>query len=211
MHDTDRVLTEHESNYEADHFEFSDESEYGGQGESIFNEVEETELASQFLEITDENELDQFLGSFLKKAARKLGGVIRSPIGQMVVGHIKGAAKKYLPMAKQAVESKFGGIGGGLFDQATSRLGLEAEDSGEAEFEMAKDFVRFASAAASNAAAATPSGNPAVAAKNAVIDAARQHVPALVSPNGAGRPGARRGARSGRWVRRGHQIVLLGV
>ena len=54
----------------------------GQQG--MLTEAEEMELASELLSVTNEAELEQFLGSFLKKAASFAGNVVRSPIGKAI-------------------------------------------------------------------------------------------------------------------------------
>lgn len=66
MHDLDRTQNLFESDYElyeSDESEFMDEGEsfdeYEGEGEGEFDEMEESELAAELLEITDEAELDQ--------------------------------------------------------------------------------------------------------------------------------------------------------
>lgn len=76
MHDLDRTTLE--IGEETTNFEFPEEFEFGQQ-ESPFGEVEEEELAAQLLEITDESELDQFIGGLIKKVSKAARGVIRSP------------------------------------------------------------------------------------------------------------------------------------
>lgn len=89
MHDIDRTT---ELEYEADNLEtdtfeydeFAEEAEYAGDTEttSPFNEGEEMEMAADLLEITDEAELDQFLGDLIKKVGRTVGRFIKSPLGR---------------------------------------------------------------------------------------------------------------------------------
>ena len=236
MHDIDRTLTEVEpelDEFEADEFEFAEEAEFDGETdlETPFEEAEEMELAAELLSIQSEEELDQFLGKLLKRAGRglrKIGRVFR-PLGRV----LKGVAKKALPFVGGALGSfiPIPGVGtavGTALGSAVSKA-LEAELEGmepeDQEFEMAKRFVRVAGAAAKQAAAADPGTDPQTAAKNAVIAAARRHVPGLGgsksmanggSTSAAGGRDARTTAgggraRSGRWIRRGRRIVLLGV
>jgi hypothetical protein len=70
-----------------------------GYESEVFSEAESMELASEMLEITNEAELDRFLGDLISKAGRALGTVVRSPIGKAVGGWLKGAAKSALPLA----------------------------------------------------------------------------------------------------------------
>jgi hypothetical protein len=202
MHDTDRILTE--TDYEGGAFEFGDETSLATETD-MMSEMDEVDLASQFLEIQDEDELDQFLGGLIKRAKK----IIRGPIGQAVVGQLKSAAKQYLPMARQAVERKFGAQAGSLFGQAQSALGLET-DQEDLEFQMAKKFVRFANDAVQKAAAAPASAGVA-AARNAVVEAARKHVPELLQKGARNGGSAGTKTQSGRWVRTERGILLVGA
>ena len=117
----------------------------------MLSEADEIQLAGELLEVTNEAELDRFLGDFIKKVGSVAGQVIRSPVGQAVGGVLKGVAKKALPMAGGAIGGYFGGplgakIGSGLASAAGSALGLEAEqlEQEDREFEGAKQFVKVA-------------------------------------------------------------------
>jgi hypothetical protein len=209
MHDIDR--TQLESDFEG---EFG----WAGESESVFSETDEMELASQLLEVQDEQELDQFLGGLIKK----VGGFIRSPAGRAIGGVLKGLAKKALPLAGTALGTFVGGplgaqIGSGLASAAGSALGLESEtwSQEDREFEGAKQFVRIAGEAVKNAASAGPGMDPRSAAQAAVVQAAQTLAPGLLqSASSAGmRPygGASGGGHQGRWMRRGSKIVLYGV
>ena len=67
------------------------------------------ELAAQLLEITSEEELDQFLGGLFKKVWR---GVKK--IGKPLGGLLKKVAKVALPIAGTAAGTFFGGPVGGM-------------------------------------------------------------------------------------------------
>ena len=83
MHDIDR--TQLEASWETGDFEGGDyEFEGMSAAGTPFNEMDEMELASQLLEVTDEAELDQFLGSLFKKASRAVGSFLKGPRGQAV-------------------------------------------------------------------------------------------------------------------------------
>lgn len=223
MHDIDRVQLEadyegdFEGEYEGD-FEMEND-EYGelewmGEAEAVFNEAEEMEMASHLMEIADEQELDQFLGSLIRRAGRALGGFVQSPDGQAIGGILKGAVRQLLPRAASAVGSAIGGplgaqISSGLSSLAGNELELEAEgwDQEDREYEGAKQFVRLAADTVRNALAAGPYAEPAAAAQAAIAQAASTLAPGLLQSPPAG-PGA---GMSGRWVRRGSTIVLYGV
>jgi hypothetical protein len=83
--------------------------------------------------------------------------------------------------------------------------GLSPEDK---EYEVARQFVRFASAAARNACLSRSANNPVGAARTAALMAARTHAPGL-APRLQGRSSLL-WPRSGRWMRRGKTIVLFG-
>jgi hypothetical protein len=198
--------------------EWGAETEWGGE---VFSEAEAMELAGELLEITNEAELDRFLGDLVSKAGQALGTAVRSPIGQAVGGWLKGAAKSALPLAGGALGGFVGGplgakIGSGLASYAGSALGLEAEMSQEdREFEGAKNFVKMAADAVKSAVAAAPGVNPVAVAKAAVKEAVEKRAPGLLGGaatsgmlGGAVRPGGKVG-RTGRWVRQGRNVIIV--
>lgn len=230
MHDIDRTTLEYGqemSNFESENFE-SGEGEWSGES-GMFSEAQEAELANELLSVSNEAELEQFLGDFLKQAASAAGQAIRSPVGQAVGGVLKGVAKKALPLAGGALGAYFGGplgakIGSGLASAAGDALGLEAEsmEGEEREFEGAKQFVRLAADTVNRAANAPANGNPLAIAQSAAMAAARQFAPGLLgnaAAQGANslRAAMQRGqgvqaaAQSGRWARHGRKIVLYGL
>jgi len=106
-------------------FEFADTETNSATltGEALFDEVEEMELAGQLLEITDEAELDQFLGNFLKKAwsgISTMASTVAKPLG----GVLKVVAQKALPILGGAAGTYFGGPAGGMIgSQLAARAG----------------------------------------------------------------------------------------
>lgn len=210
---------------EAGVYEYEDEATFEGP----FSEVEEMELASDLLEISSEEELDQFLGDIFKKVSRAAGTMIRGPLGAQLRGMLRSVAKKALPIAGGALGSVVPGLGNAIGAASGSALtnlfdleleGLSGEDQ---EFEVARRYVRLAGEVAQQAAQ-TPQGTPPQeAAQKAMVAAAQQHAPGLLRQ--APRPGAngrssypggypgsgRRKARSGRWIRQGRAIILLGA
>jgi len=215
MHDLDRVQI---GGRETETYEFG-----GGGGRMIFNEQQEWELASELLEVSNEQELEQFLGSLISKAGSALGSFIRSDTGKAIGGVLKDAAGKVLPMAGSAIGGYFGGpagaqIGGKLAQTAGGLFGLGETENEEREFEAAQTFVRLAADTVKNAASAPPNAPAAAIAQNALAQAAQVHAPGLVGPAasmggpGAGGQGSMGGHnRSGRWIRRGGKIVLFGA
>lgn len=243
MHDIDRTLAdsefeaemeayegEFETEYEEPYDEYEYESEYEFEGEyddegsSVFDEAEEMELAAELLSVSDDEELEYFLGKLIKRAGRKVKRFVKSKTGRTLGRLLKGAAKKALPIAGKAIGTAFGGpvggaIGGRLASAGGRIFGLELEGLSpeDQEFEVARRVVRLAGDAAKNAAVRPASGSPVKDAKVAVAKAAKKHAPGLVRPikpsvpsGGALSDGVLSG-RSGRWVRRGRKIVLMGV
>jgi hypothetical protein len=218
--------------YEGD-FEGDYESDYEGgyevggfgEGEGPFSEEDEIEMAAELLSISEQGELDQFLGNLIKKAGRAAGRLIRSPTGQALGGLLKKAARTALPMVGKAVGTYFGGPAGGAIGSKVATaggqiFGLEVEgmSAEDQELQVARRFVRLAGDAATKAAQTPAAGSPQQAARTALAAAARTHAPGLLRGGGGGigrtagarQPGARRG-RSGRWIRRGNKIILLGA
>jgi hypothetical protein len=194
------------------------------------HEETEMELATQLLGVNNEQELEQFLGKLLKKAVGAVGNFARSSAGKALGGVLKNVAKVALPIAGKALGSVVGGpvggmIGGKLAGMAGQAFGLELEglSAEDKEFEISRRFVRFAN----NAAVRTASNSnwqrqPNAAVRQAVVAAARQHAPGLLLPaatsiqnnytdgyiNGTEYVGNR---NSGRWVRRGGNVILYGI
>lgn len=223
MHDIDRTLTEFEPEmdaFEADQYEFAEEAEFFGEAETegVFSEDEEMELAAELLGVVDEAELEQFLGKLIKIAGRAAGRFVRSPTGRALGGILKGAARKALPIVGGALGTAIGGpaggaIGGKLASAAGRVFGLELEGLSpeDQEFEVARRYVRFAGEAAKNAALVSPAAPPQAAAKAAVVAAAKQHAPGLLRSMPPAPTGPTEQGVSGRWIRRGRKIILIGV
>jgi len=170
-------------------------------------------------------------GNFARSdVGRALGGVLRNTakealpvVGRAVGGRFGAKGAEWGRRAGAAAADLFG-------------LELEGLSSEDREFELARAFTRFAEAASRNAAKA-PADAPAPAVvRAAAMAAARRHAPGLLPLiTGRGRPdqavsGSRppaansaappqgaqvtepaQAGQSGRWVRRGGVIVLLGA
>jgi uncharacterized protein (DUF697 family) len=155
-------------------YEYEQEGEYGELGSEM-----ETELAAELLEITNEQELEQFLGDIVKS----VGSFIRGPVGQAVGGVLKQVAKTALPAVGGALGSFVApgigtAIGSQLGSMASSALG-EYEVAGEQEFEVARKVVQLAQASAQHAASAPPDVPPQAVAEQAVARAAQQVMPGI--------------------------------
>jgi hypothetical protein len=218
----DRQLMEYTpetETFETEAFPYG-ETEWSGEGAEVFGEADEMELAAELLGVSSEQELDRFLGNLIQRAGRAVGTFVRSPTGQALGGILKGAAKQALPVVGRALGGYIGGEPGAqLGAQAASAAGrifgleLEGLSPEDKEFEVAKSFVRFAGDAVKNAAAAPPSTPPQAAAQSAAVQAAQRHAPGLLrrTANGAAATGAMaaRPGKTGRWFRRGRNIVIV--
>ncbi|UYZ64297.1 hypothetical protein [Hymenobacter weizhouensis] len=135
MHNIDRTLQELETGYE-----FSSQGEYGQEmefGQEYSNEQEysqqelELEMAYQLLEVSNEQELNQFLGSMMSRVAGAVQGAasaakaaasrfVASPKGQAVGQYLMGVGQNTLPQ----LGAQYGGAAGGaLGKQAGTALG----------------------------------------------------------------------------------------
>ena len=193
-------------------------------GELAFplTEAEEVELATELLAVSTEAEMDQFLGNVFKgvwKGIKKVGsavGKIARPLG----GILKAVAKKALPFVGGALGSLIPipgvgtAVGSALGGALSKALELEyAElDREEGEFEMARRFVRIAATAAQRAALAPATVGVERALNEALVAAARKHITSAdLSELEFFTQGAGASRHSGRWVRQGGNILLVGV
>jgi len=179
-------------------------SETGELGWETEGEVLESELAQELLEITTEEELDQFLGKLARSVVKGASKFVRSPIGKALGGVLKNVVKTAAPMVGGALGSLvLPGVGTAIGSKLGSLAGnlLEAEeaermDEAEAQYEAARRYVRFAQAAYRNAAHAPRSLPPRAAVRAATVAAARRHAPTLLRPRS--QPERWRGRRSRR-------------
>jgi len=209
--------------------DYSPEMEFGQQnpmGEAegpVFSEMEEMELTAELLGVTNEQEMEQFLGDLISRAGSALGGLAKSAVGavgdfakssvgQAIGGVLKKAAGAALPWAGRALGTVVGGpfgamVGGNLASLAGNALGLELEglSNEDREYEATRQFVRFAGETVKNALEAAPGAHPAAVANAAAAEAARIHAPGLWSGASAAN------SKTGRWVRHNRMIVLHGI
>lgn len=137
--------------------EFSGEGEFYGEGELInpmtgeINEALEMQLAAELLGVTNEQELDQFLGKLVRSVGRGFKKFARSGFGRALGGVLKKVAKVALPIAGKALGTliPIPGVGtalGGMAANAVGNaIGLEFEGMSheDREFEVARRIVRI--------------------------------------------------------------------
>ena len=154
------------------------------------SEQEEMELAMELLEVSDEEEWEQFLGKVFKKIGRgikKAGRFVGRKVLPKLGGALKGLAKKALPFVGGALGSLIPvpgvgtAIGTAIGSAASKALELEFGelDQEDGEFEMARRFVRIAATAADRALSDTSGAKPEAVVRRALLASARQHLPQL--------------------------------
>ena len=164
------------------------------------------ELAGELLDVTNESELENFLGGLVAETARNSGGRIPAGTGRALVDVLRKTAGRTLPTLTTALGDKIGLAAGPAAAETAARVygveleGMSAEDR---DYEIARQFVRFAQAAAARAARA-----PAPAAVDAALAAARREFAPGLLPSESAFPD---GPQTGPWIRRGNSIVLIGV
>lgn len=220
LDDTQHLLeAEYEEEYDDEEYEFEDEYDDEFDGEGPFDEATEMELAAELLTLGSDEELEYFLGKVFKRAVRGVKRFAKSKVGRAVGGALRGIARKALPFAGKAVGGFFGGpvgaaLGGKLAGAGGRLFGLELEGLSpeDQEFEVARRYVRLAGEAAQQAAKAPARAPARAVARTALKKAAQKHAPGLLKPRYGGPPSLRAGRRrTGRWVRKGRSLILLGV
>jgi hypothetical protein len=199
-------------------------------------EAMEMEMATELLGVSNEAELEEFLGKLVRRAAGAVRTFAKSSAGRAIGGFLKAAAKKALPIVGKAAGTFFGGplggmVGGKLGAMASNLFELELEglSNEDKEFEYARAFVRFANDAVRRTAYSPQARfQPRRAARNAAIASARRFAPGLLrrlprmgSAVGYRRPVPRSNGfgggltyapatqgDTGTWFRQGNRIIL---
>lgn len=211
MHDIDRAMFELES----EAYGFAEPARKSLQSLEATHEADsrEMELAAELLEISSEEELEEFLGSLFRSVANAARGFANSSAGQALGGVLKDVARQALPhVGRMLGDAVAPGMGGRFGQQAGRWLGSQFEFEGlsaeDREFEAARAIVRIADDAVRIASQADSSEEPQKVATTAVVAAAQRRLPGLV-PLISSRPVQRRSSE-GTWVRKGDRLVLIG-
>jgi hypothetical protein len=219
-----------------DELELMDEFEYEAEYE-MFVEYEDdevlefadgeddNELAHELLTVASDEEMDQFLGKLVRGAWRGIRRFSNSRQGRNIRGAVtrglKRFGRKVVPTIGRNVGDYFGsryggprgGHYGGRAGQAAGnwlvdRFGWNREfeflSPEEQELELAKKVVKVAKTAAKVARKLGQSSRmpPKAVAKKAIKTAIRKHLGTKKLPGSQ---------NSGRWVRRGNRIVIMGA
>ena len=206
--------------------EFSQEAEYAQEyAQETDSEVLTNEMALELMGVSNEEELNYFLGKLISKAAKGISNFAKSPVGKALGGVLKTAAKSALPILGTAAAGFIGGPLGAKIEGQLARgrgklFGLEMEgmSAEDREFEMARAYVRFANNAARNAGnlyRRNPNAAPRTLARTSFTNAARRYAPGLLYANNNYNTGTddygAAGRTSGRWERVGNTIRIYGV
>ena len=100
-------LTEYDPEWET--FEAEAPAWLGESSYEVLGGTDELELATELLAVSDERELDRFLGDLIGKIARGVGAVMKSPLGQAIGRGLKGVIRQTLPLAGTALGTLAGG------------------------------------------------------------------------------------------------------
>jgi len=182
MHDIDSTRLEFNPEYEYEYeYEGSGDTRETNetQSEAPMSEAEEEAFAAELLGVSNEMEMDHFLGGLFKKIAGKIGGAASKFLGKAggpLAGALKGIAAKALPFLGGALGTAIPipGVGtalGTALGSAASNLlqsELENLEAEEQEFEAARRFVRLATHAVRHGARRPFTSNPVAAANLAL-------------------------------------------
>ena len=113
------------------------------------NQEEEMNLAAELLTVSNEQELNYFLGKLIRKVGRGFGKFAKSGLGKTVFGALRGVAKAALPTITGAlgtmipipgVGTALGAAAGNALAGALETGGMSGEDR---DFEIARRVVRL--------------------------------------------------------------------
>ena len=152
-----------------------------------FSEVEEMEYAANLLEVADEAELNDLVGSLLNKAGESIGSVLNRPMSYALGGYLRRVISQAVPGIGPTVDGYLvpasgSAVGRRRGSPAGQMLGLELEglSAEDQEFEIARRLVRLIGAAAQKAAEIAPGVDVHSATRQAALAAARKHAPGLL-------------------------------
>lgn len=215
MHDLDRQQLEQQEGM----------GEYGqatGALSGELTEPQELALAAEVLEISNEEELEQFLGDLWNATKAAASSAYNSDVVRAAIPGLKAVGTAVLPKAAGWLADRYapgtGGIASAGVQAAVDQWlkeeleGLSGEDR---EYEVARRYIRFVNDALRRTAQVPDRVPPRVAAQVVLRDAAREHVPGVVpflaqledGGTVSGGDGVE-AAASGSWTRQGSSIVI---
>lgn len=239
MYDPDAIYEEFNDDYEFDDFdEFEgdfDDDEMDWDDEFDDDDDEVTELAMELMSVSDDEELEQFLPSIVRRVIGPLIPIIGPPskralrhvfskgrhLIRRVVPYGRHYARKAWPYIKKYGKRYgpwVGPLPWELYKHYKSSKKEFDDDADEMQLEVAKNVVRIIRTAAKKAVKATQAGVPPdAAAAKAIKAAVKKHAPSLIKKEMYYHPqyGRRHPRyprhRSGRWVKRGRNLIAVGA
>jgi hypothetical protein len=181
----------------------------GGELPAVARSVER---AAELLDVINEAELEGLLGRLVAETARNAGGRLPADTGRALVAVLRRTAERTLPTLATALGDQpepTGGAGPSAADTAARVYGLELEgmSAEDRDFEIARQFLRFAEATTARAARAPAQAPAAAAVDAAVTGAGRELAPGLVPPQRS----SATVPQPGPWARRRADVGRIGV
>lgn len=189
-HHYDRTVLELD---EAPEPERSGEDLYEDEAEDFEDQLsleDQLAFAGDLLEVSDERELEEFLGGLVNKAVGAARRFASSPRGKAVGSALKQALKDALPSIGRAIGNRVSPGAGDLGAQLAGDLGsaleveLEGYSQADRDFEAARHLVRLICHAAHHAHRAPRGMNPDDVAHAAVEAAFERYAPELAARTG---------------------------
>jgi hypothetical protein len=167
----------------------------------------EVEKASALLDVVNDDELDVLLHDVIDDSCHLAGRALAAGRRRHLHAILKRAAERTVPTLSLFVER--GGRGAALVspvETAARVYGLELEglSAEDRDFEIARQFIRFAGAAIARAIGSPARRPDPAAVDGAVAEAARAHAPGLLGPLAGGSP-----IRTAAWARPADAAVPL--
>ena len=188
-------------------------------------EAQLDELAAELLEVGSEGELDQFLGGLIQRVAGSIGRRVTGSMGKRLGLNLKRMMRR-MPSFLAYQRSRGGRrsrSGAGRLTQlgpvqgdgavASEVFGLELEGLSheDQEFEMARQVVQLAADAAQTALSTPYEQREEEVSQSAVARAVERYAPGLAAGTRLSTVPFMGTATTGRWVRKGNRITLLGI
>lgn len=151
---------------------------------AVVFDFESTDQAAELLDAAGRPGFGALLHRMLERAASKRGGVLNNAVALELVALLQDAARHTLPQinAPQSIDARTNAKRKGRFF-GVELEGLSPEDQ---EFELARRFGQLADAAATEAAQASQSLPPKLAALLAAARAATRFAPGWCNPDAPG-------------------------
>jgi len=118
------------------------------------HEAQDTELAAQLLDVVNEAELEDFLRKLAKKTLRRIGRPLSGAAQGALMGELRRTAERTLPALSVAVGDQTLPSAPAATQAASRMFGVELEGMSpeDRDFEIARQFVRFAQSETERAA-----------------------------------------------------------